>query len=133
MPPQKPIKPAFPSKYDYIDRKSTSIIEWGTNGGWDKISYDEISLIDAKEGKSYGVLGTRNNKKDADGNDVIGGGAMLGVTANWPSRNPANPDDCVPKFLLVTVAPNTKDGTSTAGKIFKGFAKASLNGSPSQP
>ena len=124
MPAVKPAKPYYPEKYMYIDRTDVNIKGYGDNGGWDMISYNEIDLIDAKEGKSYGVLGTRNNAKASDGSELVGGGAMLGVTANWDSRNPTDIEKCSPKFLVLTVAPKTHDGTQTAGKIFKGYAKA---------
>ena len=76
MPAVKPAKPFYPERYMYIDRTDVNIKAYGDNGGWDRISYNEIDLIDAKEGKSYGVLGTRNNAKQVRISKRVTGGIL---------------------------------------------------------
>jgi hypothetical protein len=44
----------------YFGTKDTNIKNWGTNGGWGESTLTELNLVEAKYGKSYGVLGTGN-------------------------------------------------------------------------
>ena len=52
----RPSKPTQPSEYKGL--KDTDVKTWGSNGGWGESTLTELDVVEAKFGKSYGVLGT---------------------------------------------------------------------------